>query len=205
MAFLVTADISSSLEVGYNSAQVDRLLLSAEASLRSLGFVFEDVSATARSIEGASIGRSVFSITPVRTITSVRKLNEQGTLLSTLTEGTDYIVRKHPNINQYTTQIELLDNCLYAYNVIEVTGIWGIFIDFTAASNFEQKLLRAGIIEWVQSSLNINIGQSALEMNISKSKTGQSEVTYNNPDTALQLESITTDNNFSNILNYFYA
>jgi hypothetical protein len=42
MAFLTTADIASELESGYDSSQVDRLLLSAEASLRSVGFVFDD-------------------------------------------------------------------------------------------------------------------------------------------------------------------
>lgn len=207
MAFLTTTDIANNLPSGYDAAQVDRLLLSAEASLRSVGLVFDSPSSSARSIEGSDGGRSVFSITPASTISSVRIVDSEGVVNSTLTYGSDYITRSHRNISGYVTQIELLNTRIFNFNTLNVTALWGIFIDFSASSNYEQKLLRAGIVDWVRSQLNIKSGQAVTQQGITSASTGNSRVSYGsqNQSAELKVYPITEDPDFQQVLDWFYA
>jgi len=204
MAFLTTNNIASDLLVGYDSEQVDRLLLSAQAELQRIGIVFSDDSASAFSIDVDSTPRSVFNITPTRTITSVVRKTRGTSSATTLTLNTDYIAHDHINISGYTVQIELLNDSILGNDYLEITGRRGIYVDFTATTNYTTKLLRAGIIDWVRSQLNVKSGQGTIQQGITEASTGKSRVKYGDGQSAsLSITRISEDKDFQTVLNYF--
>ena len=204
MAFLTTNNIASDLLVGYDSEQVDRLLLSAQAELQRIGIVFSDDSASAFSIDVDSTPRSVFNITPTRTITSVVRKTRGTSSATTLTLNTDYIAHDHINISGYTVQIELLNDSILGNDYLEITGKRGIYVDFTATTNYTTKLLRAGIIDWVRSQLNVKSGQGTIQQGITEASTGKSRVKYGDGQSAsLSITRISEDKDFQTVLNYF--
>jgi len=205
MAFLTTSDISTNLEAGFNSSQVDRLLLTAEQSLRRVGFVFSVPSQTTRTIEGDYTGRSVFGITPVSSISAVTRGDQVGNIHNTISLGFDYLKRSHRNIPTYSIQIELVNSPIYSNNVINITGLWGIYIDFTATDNFEQKLLRAGIIDWIRLMLDQYSASSNVAQNVQSASTGESRVAFFAKSLSDFDWDITQQPNFQSTLEYFYG
>lgn len=175
MAFITTADIAANLPVGFDSNEVDRLLLSAEADLVRMGLVFNDSPASAFKIPVEHVERSVFSITPTRTITLVR-IGCEGS--NSFRVVTDYTTSQHANITGYTTQIELIHDRLIDLDYLEVTGKRGIYINFTDLDSYETNLLRTGLIAWIRSQLSIKKGQSLTLQGITSAGTGESKVAY---------------------------
>lgn len=202
MAFLVYDDISSELPTGANQALVGRLLLRIEQELRKCGLVFAelDVASEARKLRADSFGQSIFSFDPISgTITA--SIKEYGSNYSQLlTLDTDYILVEHPYFDTYHYRLELLDVQISANHYLELSGDFGLLIDFADTDNFQVKLLRSVIVEFIIKSLDY--ASSGYNDTVSSS-TGDSSYTMKKSKNREYYSSIHMDPEFQEVLTYF--
>jgi len=178
MAFLTTSNIANQLPVGFDTLQVDRFLLVIEGELRRIGLIFTDESSSTFVIKGDHIPTRIFNITPTRHITAIVIANPPSFNTSTLVLGQDYRTDDHVNIAGCTTHIELLNRALRGHGELRITGNRGIFVNFADSASYDANLLRASIVDWIRSELNIKKGQSVTERGITQATTGDSTVRY---------------------------
>jgi hypothetical protein len=204
MAFLSVSDIASSLPAGYDSSQAERILVKIESQLTRLGFVFTDPSPSSQKMSNRH-GVTLFEINPVRNITGVIiKSFIDLTQSEVLILNQDYTLLEHSNLSGYTVQVETPRRRIKHPDYLEVTGKFGIYIDFDLTT-LEVRLLRLAIIDLIRKLLDVYANQSMFNAGISESSTGKSSVKFDKStyQEALNSLDITQDPDFSNSLSHF--
>lgn len=202
--FLTNHDIALHIDGDAHDNKVTRLLVSAEAELRSIGLVFEDEAEFTRTIQIGETPRSVFSITPARDISAIEACDSYNTIIQTYTTG-EYDTFKHRNIQAYTTQVRLLNSEIYFGYRLLITAKWGIYVDFSDENNFEAKLIKSAVIDWINGMLTQYKAVDTTAQNVSRAKTGNSDVSFFSRKLEDYNWSLLSYPNFKTVLDWIYA
>jgi hypothetical protein len=200
MAFLARADIASSLPSGFDTALVDRLLVRLGVELKGLGLVWDNPSSTTRPVKGEQNSyNSILDFNFVKTISAVN-LKYEGSTSSCLLSASQYNLVEHPNLDTYFYRIELNGWKLNTGEYLDITGLWGVFIDFTGTLDEKAGLLKGIIIDYILKQLRYS---SQNYQTISRAKTGDTDIQFSQLEGSSYKSSILKDPEFSSALNYF--
>jgi hypothetical protein len=203
MAFLTSTNIADDLPAGFDTKLVDRLLVRLEQDLKNFGLVFTDPGATTQNIKGENGSyNSLLDFTLAKTITAVNLKYEGSDSASLLTLDSDYSLIEHPNLTGYYYRIEMLRSQLVPGQYLSMTAKFGAFIDFVSGVPTTESaiLLQGIIIDFIIKQLRY---YSSDFQQISRSKTGDTEVQFRDVSNSQYYSSITQDPEFRSALSYF--
>jgi hypothetical protein len=203
MAFLIYSNISSDLPTGSDSKLVSRLLVRLEQDLKSLGLAFSDPSPTTEDIKGENGSyNDIFDFKLAKSITDVSLKTLGSTSSTTLTLNQDYSLVEHPSLAGYYYRIEMLNRRLYPTEYLSMTAKFGCFIDFKSGVPTDESaiLLQGIIIDFIIKQLRYN---STNYQQISRSKTGDTDVQFTEIGNSKYYSSILLDPEFRSSLSYF--
>lgn len=206
MAFVTPSELLGAPD-SYDTDAVKDILVGVQASLQRMSFKFSNFTATTRVFKTDGFLQTIFKLGFAKTITSVRIVNTRNGTFTTLTLGTDYVIPNHPRLTEYTNRLELLPhgsfairNLKYDYYQLEVTAVFGIYIDFGLTNNFEVDLLTSIIRKFVKKSLLF--AERGYEQVI-ESTVDDTITRLNNKDMRKYYDDIVADPEFNVQLNYF--
>jgi hypothetical protein len=203
MAFLTTANITPDLPTGFNPRLVGRVLRGLERELKILGLVFEVQFDETRTVKGEiNTYNSLLDFNSVANIASVNLRYEGSSDIRVLTAGDHYSLVEHPNISGYFWRIEFLREKLGLGEYIEITGEWGIYIDFSDLEDLDDKSQQVYdlAVDWVLKQIRYN---SANYQSIRSSSTGDTSVSFSEQENSKYHSSILRDPEFRKAINYF--
>lgn len=180
MPFLTTSDIASSLPAGYDSALVDRLLIRLESDLTDRGFVFDAPSVETRAFYPTNYAQTLFDLPNASAITTVKaKAYVSGASESTLSVSTnDYLLTEHPAAPGYYYRITTTLSFSYP-NYVEITGKFGLFVNFSDNNDKIAKLLKSAIIDFVINQVKYSTNSSSAVPRTKRAKTADaSEIEF---------------------------
>lgn len=202
MAFLTYDNIQSELPTGANQALVGRLLLRIEQDLRRCGLVFDenDVLNEARKLRADSFGQSIFNFDPISGTISATIKEYGGSYSKPLEINEDFLLVENPYFESYYYRLELLNLEVSANHYVELSGDYGILINFGDTTNFYFKLLKSVIVEFIIKSLDY---QSSGYNDTVSSSTGDSSYSMKKSKNREYYSSIIADPEFQDVLSYF--
>lgn len=185
MAFIQSGSLT--IDPGLSTDQVDLQLILIEQDLANLGFVFDEPTAEARSIHGANHHQAAFGFQMVTNISLVK------TVISGVekTIDADKYNLYGDNLGLfagYSNMLVLTEDCVTCFeDRLEITGEWGVFVDFSDETSFLAKYLKSILSSYLSTKARFAAAGYA---NTTEAETGQSRYKYDAKSYEKQYDSI---------------